>query len=291
MWRSGLACGIGAFTLWGVFPIYFHVLKHVPPWIILCHRVLWSAGFLAIVVWLRGEWPAIGSALKNRRSVALLAIGALLIAVNWLIFIYAVGSGQVLAASLGYFINPLVSVALGVIFLRERLRPLQWLAVFIALAGVLNLAARSGRLPWVALSLAVSFGLYGLVRKKVNINSLHGLLVETGLLVPPAIIALALLDSRYATLSTLSLLSASGIITATPLLLFGAAVRTLRLATIGFLQYIGPTLQFLLAIWIFKEPMNSTAMTSFILCWMAILVYAFDSLRSQNPQPLADRPE
>jgi chloramphenicol-sensitive protein RarD len=287
----GLAAGVAAYTLWGVFPIYFHVLRHVNPWVILCHRVVWSAAFLALLVTLRKEWGAIWQVVRSPGNLGMLTLGSLLIAVNWLIFIYAVGSGQVLESSLGYFINPLFSVALGMVFLGERLRRLQWLAVGIAFLGVLNLAIRSGRFPWIALSLAVSFGLYGLVRKKVNINSLHGLLVETGVLLPAGALVLAIWREGTPAGATLGLLSLSGIITAVPLLLFGSAVRKLKLSTLGFLQYIGPSLQFLLAVVAFHEPMDHAKLVSFLLCWLAIAVYVTDSVRTHIPQTVADRPE
>src|SRR5579859_5690082 len=176
--RAGLLYGLGAYTMWGVFPLYFHALSHVSPLVILCHRIFWSSLFLAIVVSLRSEWGAIWPVLRNRRHMLLLTAGAILIALNWLTFIYSITSGQVLQASLGYFINPLLSIALGMIFLQERLRSWQWVAVIIAGLAVANLALRGTGLPWIAVTLAASFGFYGLVRKKVNINSLHGLLVE-----------------------------------------------------------------------------------------------------------------
>ena len=230
-------------------------------------------------------------ALRTRRNVALLLTGAILMAINWLIFIYAVASRQLLQASLGYFINPLLSVALGMFFLREKLRPGQWLAVFIAAIGVANLAIRAHGFPWIALSLAGSFGFYGLVRKKLDINSLHGLLVESAVLVPLAFIGLAALPSPDLSPGTWGLLSLSGIITAVPLLFFGAALRRLSLSAIGFLQYVGPTLQFLVATCLFREPLDRIKLTSFVLCWLAILVYVADSVRQRCPQPVADEPD
>jgi len=214
-----------------------------------------------------------------------------LIAVNWLVFVYAVVTGHVLEASLGYFINPLFSVALGMVFLRERLRPWQWVAVAIAGVAVANLTFRGERIPWIALSLAVSFGLYGLVRKKLNINSLHGLLVETIVLLPLAIIGLVSFPLNQPTPGTLGLLSFLGVITATPLLFLGAALRRLPLSTMGFLQYVGPTLQFLVAILVFREPLDHAKLVSFGLCWAGIGVYVADSLRAHTAQPIADRPE
>ncbi len=289
--RTGLVYGLSAYAMWGVFPIYFRAVASVPPLLILCHRIFWSALFLGIVVSARTEWALIRPVLRSRRNVLMLSAGAVLIAMNWLIFIYAVATRQVLQASLGYFINPLLSIALGLIFLRERLRAGQWVAVSIALGAVLNLALRGHGFPWIAVSLAASFGFYGLVRKKVDINSLHGLMVETAILLPLALPLLFLLPSGNPTRTTWGLLSLSGIITAVPLLCFGAAVRRLQLSTVGFLQYLGPTLQFLVALFVFKEPLDRSKLSSFVLCWAAIAVYVVDSLISRRPQEVADEPE
>lgn len=289
---SGLASGLGAYTLWGVFPIYFHAVAHVPPLVVLCHRVLWSALFLGLVISFRQEWRPIVRVVSTRRNLLLLSAGALLIALNWLIFIYAVGSGQTLQASLGYFINPLFSIALGMCFLGERLRQWQWLAVLIVTGAVMNLAVRGNGFPWIAVSLAISFGLYGLVHKKLDVNSLHGLLVESALLLPVAVSLLIILPAATLSSNTWLLLSLSGVITAVPLLLFGAAVRRLQLSTLGFLQYIGPTLQFLLAICVFHETLNQTRFLSFALCWLAIAIYVADSVLNRRPAPaVAGEPE
>ena len=289
--RRGLIYGIGAYTLWGVFPIYFRALFEVPPFTILCHRIVWSALLLTMVVSARQEWRAIWPVLRSPRQMLLLSAGSVLIALNWLIFIYAVASRQVLQASLGYFINPLLSIALGMIFLRERLRAWQWVAVSVAFAAVANQAFWGGELPWIAVSLAFTFGFYGLVRKKIDINSLHALLVESSLLVPLSIVALALLPaSQFSRMSWL-LLSLSGIITAVPLLLFGAAVRLLKLSTVGFLQYVGPSLQFAVATMLFGEHIEREKMVSFALCWIAIGIYVLDSVLRQSSQVVADEPE
>jgi len=277
--------------MWGFIPLYFRALSEVPPLIILCHRVFWSALFMGLVVSVRGEWKAIWPVIKTRRNVWLLSSGAVLIALNWLIFIYAVVTKQLLQASLGYFINPLLSIALGMIFLRERLRRWQWLAVGIAILAVVNLALRGHGLPWIAVSLAASFGFYGLVRKTVDINSLHGLTIESAILFPVALVTLYFLPSGKISTPHWGLLAMSGVITAVPLLFFGAAVRRLQLSTLGFLQYIGPTLQFLVALCLFREPLDPAKLTSFALCWLAICVYVADSLINQRPQLIADEPE
>lgn len=289
--RAGLVYGISAYTLWGIFPLYFRAIAHVPPLTVLCHRVLWSGLFLWLVVLIRRETAAIGPVVAHRRKLIQLTAASVLLALNWLIFIYAVATKQVLEASLGYFINPLLSVALGILFLRERLRPWQWVAVLFAVLGILNQAIRTAILPWIPLSLAITFGLYGFVRKKVALNSLHSLLVETTVLFPVAAAYLLLWPAAPHSGTTWALLSASGVITAIPLLLFGAAVVRLQLSTIGFLQYIGPTLQFAVATWIIGEEINRVRLTSFFLCWIGIVIYIVDSLVAQKPQPVADEPE
>lgn len=288
--RTGLLCGLAAYTAWGFIPLYFHAVSHVPPLVVLCHRIFWSALFLVVVISARREWSFILPVLRNRRRMLLLSAGAVLIAVNWLVFIYAVISRQILQASLGYFINPLLSIFLGMLFLHERLRRLQWAAVLIAGVAVLNLALRSEAFPWIALSLAASFGFYGLVRKKVDVDSLHGLLVETMILLPVALVFLALPVERGLSPGTLGLLSLSGIITAVPLLFFGVALRRLKLSTMGFLQYTGPTLQFLVAVVLFHEPLSGAKLVSFALCWLAIAVYVADSVVTRLPQ-VVDEPE
>jgi chloramphenicol-sensitive protein RarD len=285
-----LICGIAAYTSWGFIPLYFRLVAEVSPQIILCHRVAWSTLFLLVVVTIRREWSDVARVVKNRRNILLLSAGAVLIAANWLLFIFAVASRQILQASLGYFINPLLSVVLGLLFLGERLRARQWLAVTVAIAGVVNLAWRGSGLPWLALSLAGSFGFYGLVRKIVNIDSLHGLLVETSVLLLPALVLLSLPTARQLTSTQLGLLSLSGIITAVPLLFFGVALRRLKLSTIGFLQYIGPTLQFVVALCC-GEALDRARLVSFALCWLAIVIYAVDSVLNRLPQILADEPE
>jgi chloramphenicol-sensitive protein RarD len=289
--RAGLVYGLSAYTIWGFIPLYFRALSAVPPLVILCHRILWSALFMALVISVRGEWKAIWPVLQLRRNVLLLLSGAVLIALNWLIFIYSVATHQLLQASLGYFINPLLSIALGMIFLRERLRGWQWLAVAVAVAAVLNLALRGSGFPWIAVSLAGSFGFYGLVRKSVDINSLHGLTIESAFLLPASLVALEFLPAMGTPVGTWGLLSLSGVITAVPLLFFGAALRRLQLSTMGFLQYVGPTLQFTVATVLFHEPLDRAKLGSFILCWIAIGLYVMDTLLYRRAAQVADEPD
>jgi chloramphenicol-sensitive protein RarD len=274
----GFVYGFGAHAIWGVVPLYFHAMAEIAPWVVLCHRVTWSVGCLALVIFAQRGWTALGLVLRERRNLILLSVSAILIGVNWLLFIYAISSGQALHASLGYFMNPLLSVALGRVFLGERLRPWQWVAVAIVLAAVVNLSMRESSFPWLAISLAVSFGFYGLVRKRVNVNSLHALMVESLILLAPAFVALAFFSNWNSWRPKAGLLSLAGVITATPLLMFGAAVRRLRLATMGFLQYVGPTLQFVMATLVFHEPLNRTKLVSFIICWSGIAVYVSEGI-------------
>lgn len=289
--QAGLVYGVSAYTLWGVFPLYFRALAHVPPLTVLCHRVIWSGVFLWALILVRREWGGLRPVLAGGGNLAMLAVASVLLALNWLIFIYAVATKQVLEASLGYFINPLLSVALGILFLRERLRPWQWVAVSFATLGILNQALRTSTLPWIPLSLALTFGLYGFVRKKADLNSLHSLLIETTVLLPLAAVYLWWAPHAGFSGVTWGFLSASGVITAIPLLLFGAAVVRLRLSTMGFLQYIGPTLQFVVATWLIGEELSRVRLMSFVLCWVGIGVYVADSIVSRKPQPVADEPE
>ena len=289
--RAGLVYGLSAYFIWGFIPLYFHAVAAVSPLIVLAHRILWSALFMAIVVTWRREWQPLLPLLRTPRNAALLAAGAVLIALNWLIFIYSVTTHQLLQASLGYFINPLLSIALGMVFLRERLRGWQWLAVAVAFGAVLNLWIRAQGFPWIAISLAGSFGFYGLVRKCININSLHALTIESAILLPVSIAGLFLLPSGPIPRNLFGLLTLSGVITAIPLLFFGAAVRRLQLSTMGFLQYLGPTLQFSVAVLIFREPLDHAKLGSFALCWVAIAVYVADSLFSRRAVVVADEPD
>ncbi len=289
--QRGMLYGLGCYISWGFVPLYFHALSAVPPVVILCHRILWSSLFLAAVVSVRREWRFILPVLRAPRNIIFLGAGSLLIAINWLVFIYAVDRHKVLQASFGYFVNPVFSIALGMIFLKERLRVWQWVAVVIAVLAVINLAMRETEFPWIAIGLAVSFGFYGLVRKKVNINSLHGLWVETVLLLPLALAALWLVPHPRTAPLTLGLLSLSGVITAVPLLMFGAALRLLKLSTMGFLQYVGPTLQFVVALVVFREVLDHAKLVSFGLTWIAIGVYVADSILTRHPPEVADEPE
>ena len=279
--RFGVLYGIAAYGSWGVFPLYFKTVASVPAVEVLAHRAIWSFVMLAVLVGLLGRWKEVWRELHSRKLLLMLALSTLFIAANWLMFIYAVTSGQVLQASLGYFVNPLVNVLLGVLLLRERLRPRQILSIGLALIGVLVLTALVGNVPWVALTLALTFSFYALMRKLMPVDGFVSLTVETLLMVPVALAYLGYLaaTSRHEPLrfSTAGLLMLSGPVTTVPLLFFGAAARRLRLSTMGFLQFLSPTLQFLLAVLAFREPFSSIQLLSFACIWVAVLIYASDS--------------
>lgn len=278
--------GIGAYTLWGVLPLYLHLLTGIPAMQVLAHRVLWSVLLLGVIVIVMKRGGAIRAAARGR-TLALLTGTAVLIAINWTVYIWAVQNRHVLESSLGYFINPLVNVALGVAVLGERLRRVQAVAIGIAATGVVALAILGGGALWISLTLAVSFGLYGLLRKIAAIDALGGLTVET-LLIAPFALALLILSARDGTSAFGHdtridlLLMCAGVATTAPLLIFAAAARRLRLATLGLLQYISPTLQFLIAVLIFGEPLRPVQMATFVLIWMGCALYAWDSLRAMR---------
>jgi chloramphenicol-sensitive protein RarD len=288
--NRGILYGIGAYLMWGFFPIYFKVLQVVPSLEIMFHRVVWSFIFVASLITLRREWFKLKDVLHKKRLLLVYILSALLLATNWLVYIYGVNSGQIVETSLGYFINPLVSVALGVIILRERLRPLQWAAVGIAGLAVIYLTVQLGSPPWIALALAFSFGLYGLIKKIAPLGALPGLSLETGLLFLPA--TLYLLYSYFQgtgafareSLSVTILLALAGIITATPLLLFARAARAISLTLLGILQYIAPSVQFLLGVFLYNEPFSQTRLVGFSLIWIALLIFTMESVYTRHKQ-------
>ncbi|HEY6006731.1 MAG TPA: EamA family transporter RarD [Geobacteraceae bacterium] len=287
--RQGVAYGLAAYLLWGFFPLYFKGVAHVPPLEVLAHRCAWSLVTLVVFLAATGGWGRVRAALTQRRTLLTLCVTTLLIATNWFVFLYAVASDQVLQSSFGYFVNPLVSVLLGFLFLRERLRRLQVVSVVCAGAGVLVLALHHGAPPWIALVLAVTFALYGLLRKVVPVDALTGLSVETLLLFPAASGYLIYLGATgkgafpSAAIKDDILLPLAGIVTAVPLLWFAASARRLRLATVGFMQYVTPTLHFLLAILAFGEPFSRTELASFACIWVGLALYSCDAVRTLRP--------
>lgn len=283
--QQGLAYGLGAYLLWGLLPLFFRAMVGADGIEILIHRVLWSVIFLGIVISAMGRWRDIVSAVRQPKLLLLLTATAFLIAANWLIFIIAVQHGHVLEASLGYFINPLVNVALGMIFLKERLRPLQAAAVALAGAAVVALAVGEGAAPWVSLSLAFSFGFYGLLRKIGHVAALEGLTIETLLLLPFALGWIWLSPPGFASFAEVPRVTAvlfvlAGPVTAIPLLLFAAAAKRMPLSTLGLLQYIAPTMQFLCAVLLFGEEFRPIHAVAFGGIWCGLALYASDSLRA-----------
>jgi len=282
---SGLAAAVGAFVIWGVFPLYLKPMAEVPALQIMAHRVVWCCllvfGWLAI----RGELGAVRAALADRGSRMRLAASATLISINWLLYVWAVNNGHTVEASLGYFINPLLNVVLGVMVLHERLNRAQWLAVSLAALGVIYLTAATAHPPWIALALAVSFGTYGLIRKVVKVDSVPGLATETLLLAPFAIAFLAWCEVRgvgalgHASVGINALLVGSGLITALPLALFAYGARLIPYSTIGIVQYIGPTLQFLIGVFVFREAFTAERAVGFVAIWAALAIYAADGAR------------
>jgi chloramphenicol-sensitive protein RarD len=260
---------------------------------LLAQRVVWSLVFLFLLLAIQRNWRWLGEVVRKPRVLAAFAASALLLSINWIAYIWAVGRGHVLDASLGYFMNPLVNVALGCAVLHERLRPPQWIALALALGGVLWLTVLAGHPPWISLVLAGSFGIYGLLRKVATLGALEGLALETLLLTPLAVLALAWLWSHGETtfpapeLSSNLWLLGVGPVTSVPLLLFAAGARRLRLATLGVIQYISPTMQFLLGVLVFDEPFSAMRLAGFSFIWVALLIYTVDGLRRSTAAPVS----
>lgn len=283
--RLGAAYAIGAFGLWGLSPLYWRLLAHVPAHEILMHRIAWSALFLAFVM--RGRWPDLRAAAGRPRTAGLLLGSTLLIGLNWYLYIKGVEDRRVLDTSLGYYINPLVSMTLGVVVLGERLRGLQAAAAALAAAGVLWIVHVHGHLPWLSLALALTFALYGLLRKVSHADALVGLSFETFVLTVPSVLGLLWLAARGhapADARTWLLLAGGAGVTAVPLLWFVEAARRLDLKTMGFLQFLSPTLQFLIAVLAFGEPLSRERLLSFILIWAAVALYCGDAALRARPK-------
>lgn len=282
--RNGILYATACYTAWGIFPLYFKALKEIPPSEILLHRMVWSLLFLVMVLTWRKQWSWISSVLKQPRLLAGFTLSALLLSVNWLIYIWAINNNRVIDASLGYFMTPLVSVFLGSIFLKERLRLLQWVAVMFAALGVAWLTWNNGNLPWIGVSLAISFGIYGLLRKTASLGPLEGLSLETMILFPFAFAYLVYLgmhnqsEFTHVSINTQLLILAAGPITAIPLLLFAAGARRIPMATLGLLQYISPSLQLLLGVWLYKENFPAERLLGFATIWIGLLLYSVDGL-------------
>jgi chloramphenicol-sensitive protein RarD len=280
--KKGILYGIGAYALWGFFPIYWKLLHQVPALQLLGHRIGWSFLLLMAVIFATRQWTDFRSNL-NKRTLLIYAVAAVLIGINWLTYVWAVNANFIVETSLGYFINPLLSVLLGVIILREKLRPVQWIPVGLAAAGVIYLTIVYGQLPWIALTLAFSFGTYGLVKKLAPLGSLYGLTLETGILFIPALIYLTFSESAGTGAFTHTglvpdlLMVGAGVVTTIPLLMFASAARQIPLTIVGLLQYIAPTLQFLLGVLVYKEPFDHTHLIGFGIIWIALIIFWAES--------------
>ena len=292
----GVLLGFVAYGLWGLFPLYFHVLSDVAPIEVVANRVVWSLVFLAILTTVTRTWARTLLTARERRDVVRLGIAAMFLAVNWGFYVYAVATNQVVEASLGYFINPLVSVGLGVLVLRERLRTGQWLAVGIAVLAVGVLTVSYGRLPWISLILAFSFGIYGLIKKQVGTGAVESLTIETAVLAPLAVVVMIVMAGSGSSsitsdgAGTVALLVLLGPVTAIPLLAFGGAATRIPLSTLGLMQYLTPVFQFLLGVFVFGEAMSTTRWLGFLLVWISLVVMSVDGLRNArvNRRPIDD---
>lgn len=282
--NKGVLYAAGAYFLWGLFPLYWKLLQDVPAGQILAHRIVWSLVFVGLVLMVRRNWGWLRGALRRPRVVLTFALSGLLLGVNWFVYIWGVNAGFIVETSLGYFINPLVNVLLGFLILKEKLRGAQWLALSVALAGVLYLTFSYGAFPWIALTLAFSFGFYGLIRKTAVLNSAEGLFLETAVLFLPALGFLLLQEARgvgalaHSSMTTNLLLVGAGIVTSIPLLLFAAGARRITLTSLGLLQYMAPTLQFLIGVLIYNEEFGLSRVIGFGLIWLALILYTGESL-------------
>ena len=287
--HSGIVCAALAFTWWGLFPLYFRIVTTVAPAEVLAHRIVWCLVLLLALLGVRRQWAWLAAVLRQPKVLGAFAASALLLSANWLIYIWSVNNGHVVDASLGYFITPLVNVLLGFSLLHERPRRAQWAALALACLGVAWLTWQTGRVPWIALALGATFGCYGLLRKIAVLGALEGLTLETLLLAPLALAALVLWEIQghgsfpAPDLRTNLWLIALGPITAVPLLLFAAGARRLSMTTLGLLQYIGPSIQFVVGLWIFREPFTPAQLLGFGLIWFALGIYSLDGWRVGRP--------
>ncbi|HEU0201494.1 MAG TPA: EamA family transporter RarD [Burkholderiaceae bacterium] len=282
--NRGIAYAAAAYILWGLFPVYFKALQSVPALEILAHRMAWSLAFCALLLVATRRWTWVGDVVRKPRLLSTFVASSAIVSFNWGLYIWAVNAGHIVDASLGYFINPLVSVLFGALLLHERLRPVQWMAVGIAALGVAWLTVEAGALPWIGLALALSFGTYGLLRKTAPLGALEGLTAETTLLFPLAFGYLAWLAAQgenaflAASPSTQWLLAAAGPVTAVPLLLFAAGARRIPLYLLGLLQYFGPSLQLIIGVWLYGEPFTATRAIGFGMIWLALVVFTLEGV-------------
>lgn len=280
----GGAAALVAFSIWGVFPLYFKAVSHIPAFEVLAHRIVWTVAFLGLLILILGRLNNLRAVFRDKKMLGTLLLSSLLVSTNWLVFIWAVAHDRVLESSLGYFINPLVNVALGMIFLKERLSLWQMLAVGLSIIGVGNLVLGHGAVPWVALTVSITFGFYGLVRKVAVVDAYTGLFVETTLILPPVLAYLVFVGFEgtgafnLGDIKMTGLLMMAGLMTAAPLVLFAVAAKRLKLSTVGFFQYIAPTGHFLLAVFLYNEPFTDAHKITFGMIWLALAIYSIDSL-------------
>ncbi len=282
--NKGVIYAAASYVAWGLLPIYWKSLHNVPASQILSHRIVWSLLFVGLILTLRRNWGWLRPAIVRPRVLMTFVLSGILLGINWFVYIWGVNAGFIVETSLGYFINPLVNVLLGYIFLKERLRPVQWLALSVALGGVLYLTVSYGAFPWIALTLAFTFGTYGLLRKTAALNSAEGLFLETAVLFLPAF-GFLLLQERggvgafaHAGLTTTLLLMGAGVVTSVPLILFASGARQITMTTLGLLQYIAPTLQFLIGVLIYNEEFGVSRVIGFGLIWLALILYTSESI-------------
>jgi len=294
--KKGIWYGIAAYAMWGFFPIYWKLLHDVPALQLLGHRIAWSFLLLLAFIFITKQWNEFRSVAFDRKTLGIYAVAGVLLSLNWLIYVWGVNAGFIVETSLGYFINPLLSVLFGVIFLRETLRPLQWLPVIIAAIGVTYLTITYGRLPWIALSLAVTFGLYGLVKKLSPLGSVFGLTLETGIVFPVALVYLTIMQASGAGeflhdgLTVDLLLVGAGVVTTIPLLMFASAAKEIPLNMIGVLQYFAPTIQFLIGVFVYKEPFDTTRFIGFGIVWIALIIFWVENIVARR-NPVEPVPE
>lgn len=285
--KIGYIYALAAYIMWGLLPIYWKAFTEVGAWEILSHRIIWSVVFVAFLVTVTARWNKLKQAIPDTKSKLAILACSILISINWVIYIWAVNNNNIVEASLGYYINPLVNVFLGVFFLKERLSKLQWAAISLAALGVLIMTVSYGQFPWVSITLAVSFGIYGLTKKKVKVDTIVGLSLETFVVLPLALIYLFAFQQGGEALNVLSgwqlaLLTLSGVATALPLLFFAEGVKRLPLSTISFVQYLSPTISLFIGVWLYNEEFSAIEMASFGLIWSALVLYTIQLMRKSK---------
>jgi len=292
MKNIGIIYALMAYLIWGLAPIFWRQIDNIASSEIVAHRMVWSAVFVVLLIFLMGQWRQFSTLLKQRKTLVWLFFASLLISVNWGVYIWAVNAGHIVEASMGYFINPLLNVLMGVFLFKEQMRPPQWIAIILAAIGVAYLIFAHGDVPYIALFLALSFSIYGAMKKTIDVPATHGMAVETGLMVVPAIAFLVYLQSQ----STLAFGDSSiddiflilgGVFTLTPLLLFAAAAKRISMTALGMTQYLGPTLQLMLGVWVYNEAFGSDRQIAFGFIWLGLVFYTVDQLNNRRQRRLA----